>query len=355
MDDLRSEVLIRQLVGIASPRSLASLRRWIDEDPAFAEHVARMRAAWEEAGVVAERHDPEPALARVIARIDRDAEPAPPDLRPVARSPVRAVRHGPGAARAAVSAQQRGWLRWAAAVALAAGLAFWGQHVLRSPQLVIRATVAGETATLRLGDGSEVLLGPETELHFPARFRGRTRDVRLRGSAYFNVSSDERRPFMVHATGTVTRVLGTRFLVRAYEDDTEVEVAVAEGQVTVRRDTAPESDAAVVSEGQLARVHDAGGAEVVDDANIDALLSWTEGRVVFSARPLPEVVRELERWYGQTIRIAEPSVAERRVTLSFEDTSLDEILEVLAVSLELRVEPEGDGVVLYDATAIPRR
>lgn len=364
MDDLRSEVLIRHLAGIASPRSDEALRRWIEEDPAFAEHAARVRAAWQEASVVDEQYDPEPALTRVLARIDRGVGDTPPGPRPVARSPVRTARRRPGAAPAlapgggaSIAARpvrsarpSRLWLRWAAVAVLVAGATSWGWHVLRGPELVTRATTAGQRATLRLGDGSVVLLGPETELRFPARFRGASRDVWLRGTAYFNVTRDN-RPFTVLAGGTITRVLGTRFVVRAHDNDARVEVIVEEGRVAVRRDTAPETAAAVVSQGQLARVPERGAAEVVDGADIDALLSWTEGRVVFTAQPLAEVVRELQRWYGQRIRIADPHVRERRVTLSFEDASLDEILEVLAASLALRIESEAGGIALYDATA----
>lgn len=372
MHDLREEVLIRHLAGIASPSSVASLQRWIEEDHAFGEHVARVRAAWEAAGVVAERHDSEPALERLMMRIDRNVLTAPPDPRPVARSSVRTARRRPGAAPARSTPRLRGrrsggespagptrsrplWLGWVAAAVLVGGAAYWAQHVLLTPELITRTTLAGQRAAVRLGDGSEVLLGPETELQFPGRFRGRSREVRLRGSAYFNISRDERRPFIVHAAGTVAQVLGTRFLVRAYDGDADVEVAVAEGRVAVRRDTAPEMEAVVVSAGQLARVPLNGTAKVVEDAEIDALLGWTQGRIVFSARPLPEVLRELERWYGRTIRIAEPSVRERRVTLSFEDASLDEVLEVLAASLELRVEQEAGGLAVYDATATRRR
>lgn len=371
MDDLRDEVLIRHLVGIASPGSVVSLQRWMEEDPAFGEHVARVRAAWEAAGVLVERHDSERGLERVMMRINRNVATAPPDPRSVARSSVRTARRRPGAAPAqsmprlrrrrsggkspARSTRSRVlWLGWVTAAVLV-GAAYWAQHVLLTPELITRTTIAGQRAAIRLSDGSEVLLGPETELQFPRRFRGRSREVRLRGSAYFNISRDERRPFTVHAAGTVTQVLGTRFLVRAYDGDADVEVAVAEGRVTVQRDTAPETEAVVVSGGQLARVPEDGTAKVIEDAEIDALLGWTQGRIVFSARPLPEVLRELERWYGRTIRIAETSLRERRVTLSFEDASLDEVLEVLAASLELRVEHEAGGVAVYDATATRRR
>lgn len=412
MDDLRNEILIRHLAGIASSRSVASLQRWIEEDPAFAEHVTRVRAAWEAAGVIGERHDPELGLARLLARIVgdaraaspeepsgrdvwtsssgaridrdgraaasagtrsvrdgraassgtrsvRDGRAAPSDRRDAGRPPVWWARRRPAAGEAGTGSTRndRPWMPWAAAALLVAGVAaFWGARVLRAPELVSRATTVGQRATLRLGDGSEVLLGPETELRFPARFRGRSREVVLRGSAYFDVSRDERRPFIVRAAGTVTQVLGTRFIVRAYEGDADVEIAVAEGRVAVRRDSAPEMEAAVVTEGQLARVPETGAAEVVRDADIDALFGWTEGRVVFNDRPLAQVVRELERWYGRRIRIAEPAVGARRVTLSFEDASLDEILDVVVVSLELRVEQEPDGgVAIYDATATPGR
>lgn len=349
VDDLRNEILIRHLAGIASPRSEATLRRWIDEDPEFADHVARVRAAWDDAGVAPDRHDPDAALARVIERIERQIETAPRAVRPITRAPesatglrARPVRTRPGPG-----------LRWAAVIVLAAGVAFWGRQVFRSPALQSHVTAAGERATLRLDDRSQVMLAPDSELQFPARFRGRSREVRLRGSAYFSVSSDQSRPFIVHAGGTTTRVLGTRFLVRAYRDDAGVAVAVTEGRVAIQRNTAPDTEAAIVSQGQLARLSEQGATEVVDHADIDELMSWTEGRIVFRDRALAEVLRELERWYGETMRVAEPALGERRVTLSFQDATLEEILEVLAVSLGLRIEREDGRVSLYDAHGRP--
>src|SRR5690606_23322087 len=61
----------------------------------------------------------------------------------------------------------------------------------------------------------------------------KTREVRLKGEAFFNVHRDPEKPFMVYADEVVTRVLGTSFNVRAYEDDGEITVAVRTGKVSV--------------------------------------------------------------------------------------------------------------------------
>jgi ferric-dicitrate binding protein FerR (iron transport regulator) len=78
-----------------------------------------------------------------------------------------------------------------------------------------------------------------------------------------------------------------------------------------------------------------------------------QGRLVFRERPLGEVARELERWYGVRFRIPDSQLATRRITLSFQDAPLEEVLEVITFSLGAKVEREGQTVTLHAAGAEP--
>ncbi len=84
-----------------------------------------------------------------------------------------------------------------------------------------------------LPDGSEVVLTPKSRLTYPMNFKGDTRTVYLLGEATFSVVKDFKKPFYVHANEIVTKVLGTKFVVRAFERDKNVVVSVQSGQVSV--------------------------------------------------------------------------------------------------------------------------
>src|SRR5262249_20816465 len=97
------------------------------------------------------------------------------------------------------------------------------------------ATSIGPRATIALGDGSRVVLGPRSRLSMPEHFGDGPRDVTLDGEAYFTVQHDAAHPFRVHAAGGDIEDVGTRFVVRAYAGEATVRVIVADGQVSARR------------------------------------------------------------------------------------------------------------------------
>ena len=84
---------------------------------------------------------------------------------------------------------------------------------------------------MTLSDGTRVWLNAETELRFPVVFAKDKREVHVKGEAYFEVVKDSSRPFIVHASGVSTRVLGTSFNVMAYDGDTFNIVTLLSGAV----------------------------------------------------------------------------------------------------------------------------
>ncbi|QKZ12994.1 FecR family protein [Spirosoma sp. KUDC1026] len=145
------------------------------------------------------------------------------------------------------------WTRWAAAAAvlLAAGIGFWWTSRVASPYEQHLATLTSsfsETTnstdhplTIHLPDRSTVWLSPDSRLSYPADFNQKNRRVYLSGEATFEVTRNEKSPFLVHANELVTKVLGTKFLVRAFAREGEVRIKVHTGQVSVyeARATAP--------------------------------------------------------------------------------------------------------------------
>jgi transmembrane sensor len=208
----------------------------------------------------------------------------------------------------------------------------------------VATTARGERATLHLSDGTLVMLGAASTLRYPADLTGSSRDVYLVGEGYFEVSHDARRPFRVHAGGATAEDLGTEFGVRAYAGDSSVRVVVAEGKVSLGAATSDQAHAAVLTRGELGRLTTGSSTASVQRVDIDAYLGWTKGRLVFDEAPLAEVAAQLGRWYAVELRIADSSIASRRLTATFTNEPLAEVLAALAPALDVHFERRGDTV-----------
>jgi transmembrane sensor len=271
------------------------------------------------------------------------------DRGPASSSVVHIMPRRPAAVRRAW------WALAAASFLIVAGSTFvWRSVGLRAfgtpesaPRLDMARTGRGQREALRLGDGTHVVLGPSSTLRYPVAFARRSREVYLTGEGYFEVKHDARRPFRVH-TGTATAEdLGTAFSVRAYAEDSAVRVVVAEGMVALGAKTLGTVHGTVVTRGELARLTKGSTVPSVERVNVEAYLGWTKGRLAFDEAPLSEVVAQLGRWYDAQFRIADSSLVSRRLTASFTDESLTEVLRMLAPVLDVRFERVGNSVVVH--------
>jgi len=208
------------------------------------------------------------------------------------------------------------------------------------------ATVRGERADLHLADGTRIALNVDSRLQLPLDFGRRDRTVYLQGEAYFQVQHDSTRPFRVVAANAVTEDLGTGFVVRAYPGSSGVRVVVAHGKVALgpARDTAAGT---VLSVGDLGRLDTAGVVTVRSGVNVGRYTAWTEGRLEFVNTRVSEVVSQLERWYDLDITLADSVLAARPLTATLGHQSTDEMLQLLAASLDVRVQRDGRRVTLH--------
>jgi len=206
----------------------------------------------------------------------------------------------------------------------------------------------GQRAVIRLRDGTQVTLAPQSRLRYPADYGTARRELYLDGEAYFQVTPDSQRPLRVHTAASVTEDLGTAFVVRAYADQVATEVVVAEGRVALwRADTAAASrPALLLGARDLGRLEQGGGATVRRGVDLARQLAWTRGVLSFDGTPLGEVVRTLERWYNVEIRVADSALAARRLTATFQNESIDLVLQRIALTVGLRVERADGSVIL---------
>jgi transmembrane sensor len=339
--DAAWQAVARSLAGESSPEEARTLARDLAENPGRAELVAALDGAL--AGLRADARpgvDVEAALASVMARRDRPVLTVEAGGAAATTSPPLRIQPGRSAApwwRAP------GVLRAAAAVLLllGAGLLWRAMSSRPTAPTAHYATEVGARRELRLGDGSRVVLGPDSRL---AVSGDDGRSVDLTGEAYFQVRHDAARPFTVTTDGATIRDVGTEFTVRA-DSAAGTTVAVTEGVVAVS--VANTAVAETLRAGDRARILRA-RMSVQRRVATQADVAWTTGRLSFRDAPVPEVVAELRRWYGVTLRV-DPSLAGRHLTADFEGQTADQAMRVVAAALGGELRRGGDG-----ATVVPR-
>ncbi len=103
--------------------------------------------------------------------------------------------------------------------------------------LATESNTSDSMKIFRLPDGSEIQLSPNSSISYPLQFEGNTREVFLKGKAFFNVTRDTERPFFVHSGEVITKVLGTSFWVAGSDNNEAIEVSVVTGKVSVSQNT----------------------------------------------------------------------------------------------------------------------
>ena len=228
------------------------------------------------------------------------------------------------------------WTGAPALLAAAAALAFF-LVADRAARPEIFSTPAAQRHTVALADGSTAELNARTSL--AVAFTRTERHVRLdSGEAFFSVTKDPARPFVVETPSGTVRVTGTRFAVSAGPAAT-LDVTVAEGSVQVR--PAAGAPVALTGSDHLAVSSDGVAVRTLTTRELDAALAWRQGEIVFDDVPLAEALARFARYHDRAITAA-PGAAGLRLSarLKLDDlagffTSLEELLPV-------RTERTGD-------------
>lgn len=156
-------------------------------------------------------------------------------------------------------------------------------------------TTTGAVYTVVLADGTRVWLNAESELRYPERFEGDSREVCLTGEGYFEVTKDAKRPFRVRLGDVTVEVLGTEFNARGYADEETLDVTLVSGGVRVLEE---EREVARLKPSERVDVDARTGDFRVSKADLGSVLAWREGMFVFRNTPMEDIARELSRWYG---------------------------------------------------------
>ncbi|MDA3893390.1 MAG: FecR domain-containing protein [Salinivirgaceae bacterium] len=191
---------------------------------------------------------------------------------------------------------------------------------------------------INLPDGTQIYLNADSEISYSKSFgNDDLREVQMKGEAFFNVAKDKNRPFIIKAEHSYIKVLGTSFNVNAKQ--TNVEVIVKTGKVEVYNEN-NNIEHVVLLSGDRALM--AKNSAIVKNSKVqDNYLSWLNRKLVFKAMPLSEVISDLNKTYHSEIVLGDTSIANLKITSTFDNDPIDEVLKSIAIAFNLDIEKDG--------------
>lgn len=211
-------------------------------------------------------------------------------------------------------------------------------QTLNQPQRIVKVNPSGQKSTHFLPDGSKVYLNAESSISYVREFEGDKRAIELKGEAYFEVTKDPEKPFVVKSKGVSTTAIGTAFNVRAYANEKKLGIALTEGKVKVTSTNLEEEFFLAPGE----QLHYASDSKRVSKSEFDAdeIVGWKNGLIKFQEANYEEVKSRLERWFGVRI-VSNVDPSERwKYTGSFENQSLEMILEGMKLTKNFEYKME---------------
>lgn len=188
------------------------------------------------------------------------------------------------------------------------------------------ATPRGGKYQLALADGSKVWLNSASSIRFPTTFSGKNRKVEITGEAYFEISHNKTKPFIVQVNDTEVEVLGTHFNINSYEDESTLKTTLLEGSIKVNHG----NKSILLTPGEEASVRKASHEITVKSGiNVKEAIAWKSGYFQFNNADVETIMRQLARWYDLKI-VYESEIPLIKFKGKIQrDLNLSEILEFL--------------------------
>ena len=220
------------------------------------------------------------------------------------------------------------------------------QEVLRYNTLSVPY---GQRFEVQLSDGTQVTLNAGSSLKYPVRFiKGENRDVYLKGEAFFNVIKDNNHPFIVNTEAVNIRVLGTKFNVSSYPEDTNLNTVLVEGAVVTYKngDLYPSRTATELKPGYKAAWDREKNAMKVEKTNIETHTAWIDGRLILQEVAFKDILKKLERQYNVTFINNNKALDGRYFTAKFDIEDIYQVLQSLSLSGNFTYKFNQDTIII---------
>jgi len=202
----------------------------------------------------------------------------------------------------------------------------------------------GREFDILLADGTRVWLNAESELKYPVQFVGGKRQIYLKGEAYFDVTPNKEKVFIVHSYDQQVKVYGTEFCVNSYNQN-EIKTVLVEGSVGVKANS--KGVEAKLKPGELGLANLVTGEMDVKKVNVRPYIAWKDGDFVFENESLENIMMRLERWYNVKVFFMNEECKQFRFTGDMERYSdVKDLLFFMEATSNVKFEIKNNAIVI---------
>ncbi len=321
-------IIVNRLRGNISPEEAETLDEWQRQQSVGDEELAEYDKIWAESGNAFSQ--PHFDIAKAWQCVDQRLKEAGVDENTGGRI-VRIRRYWRGAAAAA------------AIIVVVAGSWLFFHQTGRQEVTWTKVTADATNKYFRLPDSTLVLLRKGATVTYSAAFGHSDRLVTLSGDAFFDVAPYEKIPFRIQTERAVIKVLGTSFVVNTTINTDRV--VVVTGKIMFTDKARPENKCIVSAKEEVSFTGHTLEKKNISDSNY---LAWQTGMLRFTNTPLIVVVKELSAYYGKTVNLNDTlKTGSVKVTASFREQPLHEVLEEITVITGLHYRHQEDSVTIY--------
>lgn len=210
----------------------------------------------------------------------------------------------------------------------------------------VLSTPRGGQYQVELPDNTKVWLSAASTLIYPSRFTESTRKVSLVGEAYFEVARNEHKPFIVQSSNAFIKVLGTSFLVNAYDDLKEMKTTLVEGKVQLGADSNKPSVGTFLIPGQQAVLNKETHQIDVRQVNVDDALAWKNGHFVFQHDHIENVMKTIALWYDVEVIYKGDLTGETFIGTISKFERIEELLKTIELTGGVHFKIEGRKIIV---------
>jgi len=319
------ELIGKYLAGQANQEEISRLEDWVKEDTEHKKQFLEFKNLWIKSGVVKSESsiDLDTEWKNLESKLFDDSSKVRTLYRTVEKKNYRTI------------------FRYAAILIVLIALSGILFFMLSKPKMN-EITASNSVVTTLLPDGSEVTLNIGSKIIYPEKFSKDSRSIKLEGDAFFNVAPDKSKTFIIEAGGSTVKVLGTSFYLNAKADQPKTEVTVSSGKVSF---VCGSEEIILVAGDKGIFDKEKGTLEKMTNED-ENFISWKTRKLIFHEEKLESVIRKIEQTYGTKIQVATPEISDCRLTATFDNQSLDAVLEILKATFNLQIQKQNDHVIV---------
>ena len=202
---------------------------------------------------------------------------------------------------------------------------------------------AGRRSSLELADGTKIWVNSSSTVIYPNLFTGDKREIYVEGEAYLEVAHDSEKPFYVKTQTMNVRVLGTRFNVCAYQEDSQQQVVLVSGKVEVETH---DQQNQILTPNELFDYDKQQSKVSVTKVDTNDYISWKEGYYQFSRQELSVLFKRLSRYYAVPI-VWDETVGSLSCSGKLDLTrQIDDVLDNLKKAAPIRIEHDHEKIII---------